>query len=496
MPAGFMRKQVPPPLHFVVKLFPEIIIKSPPVRKRLTVQLRDNLSILLKRLNIGIEVQRDWEKLEIFCPELETGQQAAVVDILSSTPGVANFAEVHRYPLVDLDDILHRVLAHWGDSLAGKTFCVRVKRSGNHPFRSTDVERHLGAGLLRQTAARSVKLQDPDLCLRLEIRQQQLFLIEQVRPGLGGFPLGSQDSVLSLISGGFDSSVASYQMIRRGLRTHYCFFNLGGRAHELGVREMATYLWKRFGASHRVKFVSVPFAGVVSEILQKVGNPYMGVVLKRMMLRAADRIADELGAGALVTGESIGQVASQTLPNLQAIDSASELLTLRPLVAMDKDDIIRVARKIGTESMAANVPEYCGVISVNPTTRARSDRLALEEQNFDFAVLEQAVAARSISFIDTALEKRDEPLAVETFHAPQPGHIIIDIRHPDEIENHPVASGNLQTVAIPFFELNQRFAQLDQRQSYLLYCDKGVMSRLHAELLREAGFRNVAVYRP
>ncbi len=122
-------------------------------------------------------------------------------------------------------------------------------------------------------------------------------------------------------------------MMRRGLLTHFCFFNLGGRAHELGVMEVAHYLWEKFGRSHRVLFISVPFEEVVGEILGKVDNSQMGVVLKRMMLRAASRIAEELHIDALVTGEAISQVSSQTLPNLSVIDSVTDTLVLRPLIA-------------------------------------------------------------------------------------------------------------------------------------------------------------------
>ena len=111
--------------------------------------------------------------------------------------------------------------------------------------------------------------------------------------------------MLSLISGGFDSSVSSYLCIKRGLQTHYCFFNLGGRVHELAVKEVALFLWMKYHASHRVKFISVPFESVVEEILDKVDSAQMGVILKRMMLRAAEQIAAGLDIEAIVTGESV-----------------------------------------------------------------------------------------------------------------------------------------------------------------------------------------------
>ena len=144
------------------------------------------------------------------------------------------------------------------------------------------------------------------------------------------------------------------------------------------MKEVALYLWMRYGSSHRVRFISVPFEAVVGEIISKVDNAQMGVVLKRMMLRAAGKLATELHLDALVTDEAVAQVSSQTLPNLAVIDSVSEKLVLRPLIMSEKQDIIDLARKIGTEEFSAAIPEYCGVISVNPTTKARLHRIDRE----------------------------------------------------------------------------------------------------------------------
>jgi len=484
-------------LHFVVKLFPEITIKSGPVRKRLTKQLRNNLRILLKPLCSDIDIQRDWEKIEVSVSDDDPALQDSVTEILKNTPGIANFSLVHAHSVGDLDDILDIATEHWRDELAGKTFCVRVRRSGKHDFRSPDVERYVGGGLLKRTAATGVKLDNPDVRVQLEIRQDKLFLVRDTQAGLGGFPLGFQDSVLSLISGGFDSTVSSYFSIRRGLRTHFCFFNLGGRAHETGVKEVAHFLWRKFASSHRVKFVSVPFDTVVAEILEKIDNAYMGVILKRMMLRAAEHVARDLGAGSLVTGESVAQVSSQTLANLSVIDAVTDCLVLRPLAMVDKQEIIDIARKIGTEQFAANMPEYCGVISRSPTTRAKLERVVAEEHKFDLAILDQALARRSVSSIETVVDELEgQAEGVEIFRTPVSGAIVIDIRHPDEIEANPLKAARFIVFTIPFFDLAEQYARLDQNATYLLYCGKGVMSRLHAEILREQGFTNVAVFRP
>lgn len=482
-------------MHFIVKVFPEIIIKSQPVRQRFIKQLRDNLRKMLTTLGVQVQVQRDWEKIEITSTIQDKQLTAQVSDLLSRTPGIANFYLVQAYPLGDLQDIYEKTLLHWGDQLAGKSFCVRVKRHGKHNFNSVQIEQFVGGTLLHNTQARCVDLHHPEVLVPLEVKDNRLFVIAEKTQGIGGYPLGTQDGVLSLISGGFDSTVSSYLCMKRGLRTNYCFFNLGGRAHEIGVKEVAYYLWNKFGSSHRVKFVSIPFDEVVKEILEKVDNSYMGVILKRMMLRAATQVAESLELPALVTGESVAQVSSQTLLNLNAIDRVTDMLVLRPLSTMDKGEIIDLSRKIGTETFAAQMPEYCGVISVNPTTRAKLWRIEQEEANFDMSVLARALEQKQSQNIDELIQDLDADLSVPVVQDLPANTITIDIRHPDEEENSPLQISS-SLLKIPFYLLNKKFPELDQQQTYYLYCQKGVMSQLHAANLKDAGFSNVGVYRP
>lgn len=482
---------------FVIRFFPEITIKTRPVRHRLIKALRRNLRILLGRLDAGVSVTGDWDILEVETSSDDEILVQKVIEVLTHTPGISLINQVSKQPLPDFDTIVAELLPYYRDRLAGRSFAVRSKRQGDHNFSSMDLERYVGAALMRETGARKVDLMKPEVTVRVEIRQQTLYVVKNQWRGLGGYPMGSQEPVLSLISGGFDSAVSSYLFMRRGIQTHFVFFNLGGKEHELAVKEVALFLWMRFGASHRVKFVSVPFEPVVEEILSKVDSGHMGVVLKRMMLRAADKVAQEMRLAALVTGESVAQVSSQTLPNLNVIDRVTDMLVLRPLIVMDKQDIINIARQIGTEEFSAQVPEYCGVISVKPTTHAKLPKVLAEEANIDFAVLDAAVDAREVQMIDRVvevLEQRDvEP---QHFSEVPAGAVVLDIRHPEERERAPLTVAGGEVGDMPFYQLRTRFAALDPKRQYLLYCDKGMMSRLHASHLKDAGYQNVGVYRP
>ncbi len=335
------------------------------------------------------------------------------------------------------------------------------------------------------------------MTVNLEVDQDKLILVKARHEGLGGFPIGTQEDVLSLISGGFDSGVSSYMLMRRGCRVHYCFFNLGGSAHEIGVKQVAHYLWNRFGSSHRVRFIAIDFEPVVGEILEKVEDGQMGVVLKRMMVRAASQVAERYGVQALVTGEALGQVSSQTLTNLRLIDNASDTLILRPLISHDKEHIINLARQIGTEDFAKTMPEYCGVISKSPTVKAVKAKIEEEESHFDFSILDRVVSeAKNVDIREIAQQSREQVVEVETVAELADTDVLLDIRAPDEQEEKPLKLDQVEVRSLPFYKLSSQFADLDQSKTYLLYCDRGVMSRLQALYLREQGYTNVKVYRP
>ncbi len=481
---------------FLVKLFPEITIKSRPVRKRFIRQLRKNMKIVLRELDREVTVRGEWDCLEVQPSSTDSQIQKQMVERLACIPGITQFLAVDSYELPDMDGILEIALKYYRDKLDGKTFAVRCKRMGKHSFKSVDVERFVGAGLNKDCGALRVDLSNPDITVAIEIRDENLYMVRETYQALGGFPLGCQDSVLSLISGGFDSAISSYLCIKRGLQTHYCFFNLGGRAHELAVKELALFLWMKYHGSHRVKFVTVPFENVVTEILDKVEDSQMGVILKRMMLRAADKVAQLMDIKALVTGESIAQVSSQTLTNLSVIDSVTETLVLRPLSTSNKQDIIDLAREIGSEDFSRNIPEYCAVISKNPTTKARPERIEKQEGNFDFSILDAAIEQANYQLITEVMNDS----ATNTSDVPLVGNVngdsrVIDIRHPDEIELTPlpVSIASDDALAIPFYSLQQEFPGLDTSLNYLLYCDRGMMSRLHAAHLMDEGHSNVAV---
>ena len=481
-------------MKFIIKLFPEIMIKSDSVRKRFIKILTSNIRNVLLRETENVAVIRNWDFIEVRAKVAE--EAPMVLDLLQRTPGIHHILEVEEYPFETMHDIFEQTLAQVRPQLEGKTFCVRVRRKGKHEFRSLDVERYVGGGLNQHIESARVKLTQPDVTIRIDIEHDKMLLVKARHEGLGGYPIGTQEDVLSLISGGFDSGVSSYMLIRRGSRVHYCFFNLGGAAHEIGVKQMAYHIWSRYSTSHKVRFVAINFENVVGEILEKVDNGQMGVVLKRMMVRAASKVAQRFDIQAIVTGEALGQVASPTLTTLRLIDKAADALVLRPLITHDKEQIIAMAKTIGTDDIAKSMPEFCGVISKNPTVKAIESRILEEEGHFNFDVLEEAVQqAKYLDIREIAQQTEQEVTSVETTSELGENDVILDIRSPEETEESPFTLEGVTVKVLPFYKLSSQFGSLDQSKQYLLYCQRGVMSKLQALYLKENGFSNVKVFR-
>ncbi len=476
---------------FIVKFFPEIMIKGSKAKRQMVDQLFANLQKILGKIDKDIKLKKFFDKIEIVC-SLEFVTEIRLK--LQETSGIELVLEAIQYDNVKtIDEIKVIVNRAMGDEIIGKTFVVRAKRSGTHDFKSTEIERIVGGYMLAHNKTKGVDLKNAEVTINVELINNQLNIITHKFKGLSGFPIGTQGEILSLMSGGFDSTIASYLMMKRGVKTHFIFFNLGGIAHEIGVKQVAFYLWNKFGSSHRVSFISVPFEDVVTEIFRSTSESYMGVTLKRLMLMAAEKIANNKGIDALMTGESVAQVSSQTLRNLALIDKATTKLVLRPLSTMNKPQIIDISNSIGTRKFAETMPEYCGVISKNPVTHGSFDRMEKEAKKFDYSVLNKAVEDAKETYVDEIVNDIEDIGQIEIINdLSSKEYIVIDIR-----QSKDCIETSCETLKIPFYNLKTEFKKLPQDRQYLFYCDKGILSQLHAQYLRDSGnYTNIKVYRP
>ena len=482
-------------MKFIIRLFPEISIKSKPVRNRLIRQVRQNLVNVCKHHGISVNAYAQWDKVVAIFDETITKDRA--ITELSRIPGIHSFMEVNEYPFTTLDSLFDEIKDVVGPSIENKTFAVRVKRKGQHEFNSQMAERVIGGKFKASFPNKGVCLDNPEVLIHIEIENQTAYLSGEKHLGIGGYPVGSQGEVFSLISGGFDSGVSTYDVLHRGCRVNYLFFNMGGTAHEIGVKQESYFLWDRFASSHRVRFVTIPFEPIVGQILERTHHGVRGVILKRMMMRVGSLVAKKFDAEALVTGESLGQVSSQTLRNLTHIDNVCDVLLLRPLVTADKQDIIDKSREIGTIGFAESMPEYCGVISDHPNVCPSASFVEEEEAKMDSGLVEQAVENASVvDIMDIPNDTSKLKTEIEIVSKPGRHDIVLDVRAPDDVEKNPLKLEDNTVITMPFYKTASEFHNLDQLKTYSLYCDQGVMSTMLTKQLKEKGYHNVRVWRP
>ena len=482
-------------MKFIIRLFPEISIKSKPVRNRLIRQVRQNLVNVCKHHGISVNAYAQWDKVVAIFDETITKDRA--ITELSRIPGIHSFMEVNEYPFTTLDSLFDEIKDVVGPSIENKTFAVRVKRKGQHEFNSQMAERVIGGKFKASFPNKGVCLDNPEVLIHIEIENQIAYLSGEKHLGIGGYPVGSQGEVFSLISGGFDSGVSTYDVLHRGCRVNYLFFNMGGTAHEIGVKQESYFLWDRYASSHRVRFVTIPFEPIVGQILERTHHGVRGVILKRMMMRVGSLVAKKFDAEALVTGESLGQVSSQTLRNLTHIDNVCDVLLLRPLVTADKQDIIDKSREIGTIGFAESMPEYCGVISDHPNVCPSASFVEEEEAKMDSDLVQKAFESMKVVDInDIPKDTTKLKTEVETVSELLSNEVVLDVRAPDDVEKAPLTVEGHEVITMPFYKTASDFHTLDQIKTYALYCDQGVMSLMQAKQLKEKGYHNVKVYRP
>jgi thiamine biosynthesis protein ThiI len=329
---------------------------------------------------------------------------------ISRVFGIANFSFAGRASH-DFDEIAAAILADIGDRRPA-SFRVSARRSDKRfPFTSPQIERHVG-GLIQEATGWRVDLERADLTLHVEMMPDHSFYYFGKEPGAGGLPSGTSGKVACLLSGGFDSPVAAYRMMRRGctvLLIHFHSYPILSRASQEKVREIAALLTT---SQLRSRLLLVPFGEIQQQVVLAVKPELRVVVYRRLMLRIAETHARAWRARALVTGEVVGQVASQTLENMTVIAQATSLELLRPLIGMDKDEIMAEAGRIGTFPISIIPDQDCCTLFTpkHPATRVRLEQIEEAERALPLdQMVAAAVAATAVEDLRFPARSRPSP---------------------------------------------------------------------------------------
>ena len=336
------------PKKGILIAFGELFLKSERVRKIFQRRLVQSLFSLLKKKNFDFKIHSFRERIFV-----ETKNNPS--EIIRNLPGIVWFSEALFFEKLDLkgfSDFLAKNYQKWIKK--GETFALRLKREKEIKNSSEEI--------IKETAKRierKVDLSKPQREIFIEARRFGWFLYFKKRRGIGGLPLGTGGKVLSLISGGIDSPVAVFLMAKRGAENiwlHFHSFPLVSRTSIEKVKELARIF---LNYTPHLKIYFLPFSKIQMEIKSITFPKYRVLLYRRLMLKIAEKIAQKENCQALVTGESLGQVSSQTLPNIKIIESGIKIPILRPLIGFDKEEIINLAKKIRTFSISIKPQEDC-----------------------------------------------------------------------------------------------------------------------------------------
>lgn len=360
-------------------------------------KLKNNIkSAMLDLKSIQLRAERD----RMFLLADDSDDLKKAIERLPHIFGIQSFSPVAQCQ-ADLASIQRKAVEVIGSAKTeGKTFKVEVKRQDKEfPMVTSEIQREVGGYVLSHYPGLIVQMKKPDIVLLVDIRKEGAFLTSEVIKGAGGMPVGSNGNSLLMLSGGIDSPVAGYQMMKRGMSIDAIHFASPPYTSELAQRKVMDLAEKlcTFGASVRLHII--PFTELQQAIVKQIPANISMTTTRRMMLQVADLVREEIKANGIITGESLGQVASQTLESMTAINEVTSTPILRPLVAMDKLEIIAISQQIGTYDISIRPYEDCCTIFTpsSPKTKPKLEKVHYYESFFDFnPLIEEAVRNRTV----------------------------------------------------------------------------------------------------
>lgn len=362
----------------------EIFLKSEPVFKRFERKLRENIIKTLKRGGIKFQLKKERGRIFLLAKE-----ERKAIEELKKIFGIVSISPVYHLETSQLHLIKDFCEKEFKNFLKKReTFAIRAKRIGRHSYQSQDLEREIG-----KVVKGKVNLKNPKKEIFLEVRQNDTYVFTEIIPTLGGLPISVSGKVISLLSGGIDSPVAAWLTMKRGCQAVFLHFHSFPLVSKKSIEKCQEIIKQLNQYQLKSKLIILPFQKIQILYKTKVAPKNRIILYRRSMMRIAEKIAKIENSQALVTGESLAQVSSQTLPNLAVIEEAVKIPIFRPLLGMDKVEIINLAKKIGTYEISILPQEDCCSLFVpkHPSTRADLEIIKSFEKKIEIKKLEKVI---------------------------------------------------------------------------------------------------------
>jgi len=376
----------------VIVRYGEVALKRQRARSRYERELQHNIETRLSHHGVVYErIERDWGRLFIITNEERAAAEAAsVFGVVSASPSAMCAPE--------LDELAGLVSSVGAEQLeSGMSFAIKTRRTGVHPFSSRDVAVVCGDAVRERVDGVHVDLDNPDIEILAEVRQDAAYVYTDVAKGVGGLPLGTQGKLVGMISGGIDSSVACWLMMRRGCELVALYidpFPYTDRDARDGAMDAVGAL-SRWALGHPIKVYEVPMSGIIDKIIEDGSHGMTCVLCRRAMYRVAIAVMQLEKAQGIITGSSLGQVASQTATNMASEVYGLGVPLYHPLIGMDKTESVALARRIGTYSISTRAVGECSAVPRYPRTSVSADELAKAERKIELEKLVEGCIQRA-----------------------------------------------------------------------------------------------------
>ena len=444
----------------------EIGLKSKRTRSAFEKKYVYAIEEALKRNGITVfKIQNFGGRFVIFSNQVEN-----ILPILKRISGIQSFSPAAHSFFSSKEDLLSGIKKYGTPLIQGKTFAVRAKRVGKHDFDSKELEREGGSVLYEDS--KGIDLGKPEVTIFLEIRDNNYFIFTKTIKGMGGLPPLSSGKVLCLFSGGIDSPVAAYEMLKRGCQVDFVIINLVGDKSLANALQVYNYIINQYAFNYIPKIFIVDGKKIVESITKEVPDRIRQIALKIVFYQISEIIAKKEGYLAIATGESLSQKSSQTLPSLSLIESQVDIMVFRPLLSLDKTEITEIAARIGTLAKSEKVKEYCR-LSIGPVVTSPKESMLNKIPSFKELISEAVKDMKVIKGIAQVEEEIDLK--------PEQKYISIDVRPKNLQEMSKLKADK----SMPYPFVLEHLEEFDKEESYLLICDYGVQSEEVAFLLRK-----------
>lgn len=462
----------------IIARYSEVGLKGSRARSMMISKLKTNINEGLRRLGENAKITT--ERGRIYLSDYTS--QGNVLDVLGRTMGIKSFSPVVSITYAKPEEIAQKAVELYSRMLNGKKFAVRSRRAGGQPFTSKELNVIVGDALYDYSAG--VDLDEPDIEVSIEVRNNRAYFYVENYMGPGGLPLGSEAPMVSLMSGGIDSPVAAWMIMKRGSPVDFIFVSLSHPIDTVEFLRSANTLIRDWALGYEPTVHIIDGRPLIDLLVLSHKIKIPGVTYKRILYNLAIAIARERNAYGIITGESLGQVSSQTPQNLFAINHGIDFPVYRPLIGMDKDEIADIARKIGTFPVS-NKGEFCALFSQTVVLNASPEDIDRDILSYD--IQEKLLDSRTV-LRGAEVEPYMKSISDEDYEITElpENSIVVDLRsktsYNDWHYENAISSGLGGVKKVIEENGNDRI--------YVFYCQKGLQSAYAASEARNMGARS------